>query len=138
MRKTAIAALPTPDAGAKIVSRSRSNIFSRPSPIQGEGAEQRPSVVRRSAGRFRRLADRATWPCGRGLFPLRRADDILVGDRFVVALLLALEIEIADAESAGAVVDPEYAAFLLVAGGDESIFARLLLRRALAAAIAGR
>ena len=56
----------------------------------------------------------------------------------MVTLLFALKIEIADAEGAGAVVDPEHAAFLLVAGGDEAIFAGLLLRRALAAAVAAR
>src|SRR5208282_5024075 len=66
----------------------------------------------------------------------RRADDVLVGDDFVIALLFPLEIEIADAQRAAAVVDAEDAALLFVPGGDEPVVAGLLLGRALAAAIA--
>ena len=75
---------------------------------------------------------------GGRLLPWRRAYDILVRNRFVIALLLALEIEIADAERAGAIIDAEHAAFLLVTRRDEPVVAGLLLRRAVAAAIAGR
>ena len=98
----------------------------------GDGA----SVSR--SGRRRQFADRPARMRRGRLFPLRRADDILVGDRLVIALLLALEIEIADAERAGAIIDAEHAAFLLMPRGDEAIVAGLLLRRAVAAAIAGR
>ena len=56
----------------------------------------------------------------------------------MIALLLALEIKIADAEAAGAIIDPENAALLLVPRRDEAVFAGLLLGRAIAAAIAGR
>ena len=68
----------------------------------------------------------------------RRADDVLVGDDVAVALLLPLEIEIADAQRAGAVVDAKDAAFLFVPRRDEPVVARLLLGRAVAAAIADR
>src|SRR5579871_511242 len=71
------------------------------------------------------------------LLPGRRAYDILIRDRFVIALLLALKIKIADAERAGAIIDPEHSAFLLMAGRDEPIVAGILLGRAVAAAIAG-
>src|SRR5665811_642222 len=77
---------------------------------------------------------------GRGggrLLPGRRAYDILVRNRLVIALLLALEIKIANAERAGAIIDAEHPAFLLVTRGDEPILAGILLRRAVAAAIAG-
>src|SRR5208337_4468308 len=72
------------------------------------------------------------------LFPLWRADDVLVRDRFVVALLLALEIQIADAEAARAIIDAENAAFLLMPRRNEAVFAGLLFDCAFAAAIAGR
>src|SRR5271165_2512353 len=72
------------------------------------------------------------------LFPLWRADDVLVRDCFVIALLLALEIQIADAEAARAIIDAENAAFLLMPRRDKAVIARLLFDCALAAAIAGR
>src|SRR6185437_8612810 len=52
-------------------------------------------------------------------------------------LLLALEIKVANAQRAGAVIDAKNAPFLFVARGDEPVFAWLLLGRAVAAAIAG-
>src|SRR5271163_15575 len=78
------------------------------------------------------------WSCADPSLVRRRAHDVLIDDDLALGLLLALKIEVADAERARAVVDPEYAAFLLVAGGDEAVFARLLLGRAVAAAIASR
>ena len=71
------------------------------------------------------------------MFPLRRAHNVLVGNYLVIALLLALEVQIADAQAAGAIIDAKHAAFLLVTRRDESIVARLLPCRAVAAAIAG-
>ena len=94
------------------------------------------SPARDVVGRGRQFADRAAGMRGGRLFPLRRAYDILVRDRLVIALLLALEIKVADAERAGAIIDPEHAALLLVAGRDQAVVARLLLRRAVAAAVA--
>ena len=95
------------------------------------------SVSRRSVVGWRRqFTDRAAGMRGGWLLPLGRAYDILVRDRLVIALLLALEIKIADAERAGAVIDAEHAAFLLVARRDEPVVARLLLCRAVAAAVA--
>src|SRR5271169_944709 len=78
------------------------------------------------------------WSCADPSLVRRRAHDVLIDDDLALGLLLPLKIEVADAERASAVVDPEYAAFLLVAGGDEAVFARLLLGRAVAAAIASR
>src|SRR5271168_2629678 len=78
------------------------------------------------------------WSCAAPSLVRRRAHDVLIDDDLALGLLLPLKIEVADAERASAVVDPEYAAFLLVAGGDEAVFARLLLGRAVAAAIASR
>ena len=103
----------------------------------GDTAGRGGVVARGSAvGRGRQFADGARGAGGRRLFPLRRANDILVRDRFVIALFLALEIEVADAERPGAIVDPEDAALLLVAGRDQAVVARLLLRRPVAAAVA--
>src|ERR1700722_4279086 len=77
--------------------------------------------------------------CGGGgrLLPGRRAYDILVRNRLVIALLLALEIKIANAERASAIIHAKHAAFLLVTRRDKPIVARLLLCRAVSAAIAG-
>ncbi len=77
-------------------------------------------------------------PGGHRLLPGRGAHDILVRYRLVIALLLALEIKIANAEPAGAIIDAEHAAFLLVSRRDEAIVAGVLLRGAVATAIAGR
>src|ERR1700733_66648 len=74
---------------------------------------------------------------GGRLLPGRSASDILVRNRFVVALLFTLEIEIANAEPAGAIIDAKHAAFLLVTRRDQPVVARVLLCRAVAAAIAG-
>src|SRR5271156_1563144 len=78
------------------------------------------------------------WCCAAPSLVRRRAHDVLIDDDLALGLLLSLKIEVADAERAGAVVDPEHAAFLLVACGDEAIFARLLLARPVATAIASR
>ena len=75
---------------------------------------------------------------GARLLPRRRAYDILVRNRFVIALLLALKIQVANAERAGAIIDTKHAAFLLVTRRHEPIVAGLLLCRAVTAAIAGR
>ena len=60
----------------------------------------------------------------------------MIGDDFAIALLFLLEIQIADAQRARAVIDPEDAAFLLVARGDQAIFAGIELGRPFAGAIA--
>ena len=74
---------------------------------------------------------------GGRLLPGRRAYDILIRNRLVIALLLTLEIKIANAEPAGAIIDAKHAAFLLVTRRDQPIVAGVLLGRAVAAAIAG-
>ena len=102
----------------------------------GRAARRRVSLAPERGRLARQFADRAAGMRGGWLLPLRRAYDILVRDRLVIALLLALEIKIADAERAGAVIDAEHAAFLLVAGRDEPVVAGLLLCRAVAAAVA--
>ena len=55
----------------------------------------------------------------------------------MIALLLTLEIKIANAEPAGAIIDAKHAAFLLVTRRDQPIVAGVLLCRAVSAAIAG-
>ena len=57
------------------------------------GGRAGASVSRRTViGRGRQFADRAARMSGGRLFPLRRAYDILVRNRLVIALFLALEI----------------------------------------------
>ena len=51
----------------------------------------------------------------------------MISDKFAFALLFPLKIQITDAERARAVFDPEYAAFLLVPGRDQTIVAGILL-----------
>jgi hypothetical protein len=87
-----------------------------------------PLAARRSSGSLRENIHIS-------LFPLRRAHDILVRDRFVIALFLPLEVQIADTEAACAVIDAEHPAFLLMTGRDEPIVAGLLFRRALPALV---
>src|SRR5580658_3430940 len=72
-----------------------------------------------------------------GLLERRRADHVLVGDCLAVALFLALEIEVADADGPGAVIDAKDASFLFVAAGEQAIIARRLSAGAVGAAIAG-
>src|SRR5580692_608252 len=107
------------------------------SPIRAAADGWRASVSCRTGGR--QFADRAAGMRRGGgrLLPWRGAYNILVRNRFVIALLLTLEIEIANAERAGAIIDAEHAAFLLVARCDQPVVAGVLLGRAVAAAIAG-